>query len=215
VSRATVHRLLGEPNRLAIIDALRASDRTPGELRSVTGLRWNLLAFHLRRLEDAGLIERRVSEGDRRKRYVRLLPAALAPLRPPAEPPADGVLFVCTRNAARSQFAAGLWSARTAHGAASAGADPAPEVHPLAVAEAARYGVDLSCATPRGYDAVHTEPALVVSVCDRATEQGVPFAAARVHWSVPDPVGGGRAAFQAAFADIAARVEQFADRIPA
>ena len=124
--RAAVHRALGEPTRVMMVDALTVSDRTPGELRELTGVDWNLLAFHLRTLEEAGVVERHVSEGDRRRRYVRLRPGALDRLVPrPAPVAVRNPLFVCTHNSARSQFAAGLWRQRTRHRAASAGSNPA------------------------------------------------------------------------------------------
>jgi len=47
-----------------------------------------------------------------------------------------------------------------------------------------------------------------VSVCDRAAEAGLPFDAPRLHWSVADPLGGDRGAFDAAFDEIAARMER-------
>lgn len=214
--RAAVHRALGDPHRLAIVDALAQSDRTPGELGAVTGLGSNLLAFHLGTLEDVGVVERRVSEGDQRRRYVRLQASTLARAMPAAKPPPSGqVLFVCTHNAARSQFAAGLWRLRGPGPASSAGVDPADRVHPLAVAAAEGYGVHLAGVRPRGYDAVEARASLVVSVCDRALEQGIPFGAPRLHWSVPDPLGGDREAFEAAFADIAERVERLVDLAPA
>jgi ArsR family transcriptional regulator, arsenate/arsenite/antimonite-responsive transcriptional repressor / arsenate reductase (thioredoxin) len=167
--RAALHRALADPHRLAIVDALRFTDRSPGSLRDVTGIEWNLLAFHLNTLETAGVIERRESEGDHRPRYVRLRPSALTGLWPAdVMPSGEPVLFVCTHNAARSQFAAGLWNVRSRLRASSAGTDPAPVVHPLAVVTAEAYGVDLADARPRGYTAVSVPPGLVVSVCDRA-----------------------------------------------
>ncbi|MEK8110491.1 hypothetical protein NKG94_51535 [Micromonospora sp. M12] len=39
-------------------------------------------------------------------------------------------MFVCTRNSARSQLAAALWSDRAHTPAASAGTKPADRVHP-------------------------------------------------------------------------------------
>lgn len=209
--RAAVHRALGEPARLRIVDALAVSDRTPGELAALTGAGGNLLAFHLAVLEDARVIERRVSEGDRRRRYVRL--RAGAPGRLLAPPPVGRVgapLFVCTRNSARSQFAAALWSQRSGRPGASAGSHPAPAVHPLAVEVAATYALDLGGMRPRGYGAVTIQPDVVVSVCDRAREGGLPFDGPRLHWSVPDPVDGDRASFREAFADIAERVAHLA-----
>ncbi|HKX71485.1 MAG TPA: helix-turn-helix domain-containing protein, partial [Acidimicrobiales bacterium] len=70
--RAAVHAALGEPLRLAIIDELSSSDRAPSDLAARFGLAGNLLAHHLHVLERVGLIERVVSAGDRRRRYVRL-----------------------------------------------------------------------------------------------------------------------------------------------
>jgi hypothetical protein len=76
------------------------------------------MAHHLRVLGDAGIILRSKSEGDRRRSYVRLradnpLLAALV-LAPRLEEELRDrrrVVFVCTRNSARSQLAA---SARNA-----------------------------------------------------------------------------------------------------
>ena len=212
LTRADVHAALADPHRLAIVDALASGDRTPRQLGELVGAPTNLLAHHLTVLEEAGLVERRTSEGDRRRRYVVLRPERLdALLIGPAPVPAGNVLFVCTHNSARSPVAAALWRTRTGGPAESAGGDPAPRVHPLAVRAARRLGIDLSGARPRGYEAVEAPPALVVSVCDRARERGIPFAAPAVHWSVPDPVADGRpAAFSAAFAEIERRVERLA-----
>jgi len=212
-----MHAALADPHRLAIVDALALSDRTPRELADLVDAPTNLLAHHLGVLADAGLIERRVSGGDRRRRYVVLRPEALEGLLPGDVRVHRGiVLFVCTHNSARSQVAAALWRARTGGPAESAGADPASRVHPLAVRAAHRLGLELSGATPRGYEAVAVSPALVVSVCDRAREGGIPFEAPVLHWSVTDPVADGRrAAFTAAFAEIERRVERLAAARPA
>lgn len=204
--RAALHRALGDAHRVAIVDVLALCDRTPGELGRATGLGANLLAFHLRTLEEVGVVERRVSEGDRRRRYVRLRPSVLEGLVPMPRLDAREVLFVCTQNSARSPFACAVWTARTGRPALSAGSAPGERVQPLAVEVAAEHGVDLTGTRPRGYDEVAGEPDLVVSVCDRASERGVPFDAPRLHWSVRDPVPGDRASFVVAFADIAARV---------
>lgn len=214
-ARAAVHRALGDPHRLAIVDALRLSDRTPGELAELTGLASNLVAFHLAVLEDEGLVARTRSQGDARRRYVRLQPHGLAALLPEAGVVAGDVLFVCTHNAARSQLAAALWERATGRPGRSAGSQPSEEVHPLAVAEAARHGIDLTGARPHGYDGVTDAPDLVVSVCDRAHEAGPPFDAPMLHWSVPDPIDGGPEDFAAAYAELAARIEVLAGSVAA
>ena len=111
--RAAVHAALGEPSRLAIVDQLASSDRSPQELQEVVGVPSNLLAHHLDVLEAAGLIERSRSSGDGRRRYVHLIHAGSAHLGPRARRVTGPVLFVCTANSARSQLAAGLWTATT------------------------------------------------------------------------------------------------------
>lgn len=215
--RARVHRAMGDTHRLALVDALSLSDRTPGQLRQATGLSWNLLAFHLGVLEDAGVVARRVSEGDRRRRYVRLRAEALDELANGGSSlPVGSVLFVCSGNAARSPFAAHLWCQRAGTSAWSAGTRPAPAVHPLAVEAAAGYGVDLGRVRPRGYEEVAEPYDVVVSVCDRAGEDTPPPARLALHWSVPDPVAAGdRVAFEAAFADLAERVTRLAGQVAA
>lgn len=80
---------------------------------------------------------------------------------------------------------------------------------------AARRGLDLSHVQPVGYHQIDIEPDLIVSVCDRAHESSVPFEAPLLHWSVPDPVPGERADFEAAFDTIAARIERLARAVPA
>ncbi|MEL6894350.1 MAG: helix-turn-helix domain-containing protein, partial [Actinomycetota bacterium] len=142
--RAAVHAALGEPVRLAIVEDLARSDRAPTELSARFSLATNLLAHHLDVLERVGLIERFVSAGDRRRRYVRLVRAPLERLGIVAGRPSGPVVFVCSHNSARSQLAAALWSARTGEPATSAGTHPAERVHPGAIAAARRIGLDLS-----------------------------------------------------------------------
>ena len=208
--RAELHRALGDQRRLAIVDALRLSDRTPSDLAVVTGLASNLLAFHLGALEEVGVIERSTSQGDARRRYVRMTADPVVELGGGSAVTAERVLFVCTGNSARSQLAAGLWGARTGRPAASAGTRPAEEIHPHAVTIARRHGLVLG-ERPRGYDEVPDTPDLVVSVCDRAREAGPPpFDAPSLHWSIPDPAGGDRADFEAVHDQLASRVERLA-----
>lgn len=203
--RARLHAALGEEHRIGIVEELAVSDRSPGELGRMFGLSTNLLAHHLDVLEGAGLIERFVSSGDRRRRYVRLVRAPLAELGVAAACPAGTVLFVCSHNSARSQLAVALWRARTGHPASSAGTQPADRVHPGAVAAALRAGLDLSRASPRLLEEP-TAAELVVTVCDRAHEE-LDVGPNWRHWSIPDPVEAGTdAAFDAVIADLDARI---------
>ncbi|HEX6255960.1 MAG TPA: helix-turn-helix domain-containing protein [Euzebyales bacterium] len=206
--RAMVHRALADEHRLAVIDLLWRGDCTPADLQDATGLRSNLLAFHLNTLEDAGLISRHPSQGDARRRYVTLQPAAIPHVEAVAPLVIDCVLFVCTHNAARSQLAAALWRRRSGRDAVSAGTQPAERVHPTAVAVAADHGLDLSDAHPTHVCEIDVRPDLVVSVCDRAYETGLTIDAPRRHWSIPDPVGGDRTTFEHAFGLIADRIDR-------
>lgn len=209
-AEARAYAALGDEHRLLIADELSRSDRTTGELATLTGLPGNLLAHHLNVLERAGLLARRPSEGDRRRRYLYLLPAGYQLLGGSSLPAASKVLFICTHNSARSPFAAACYQSRTGRPALTAGSHPASRVHPRAVAAAAAFGIDLSGAVPRGYHQVDSVPDLVISLCDRAAERTIPFAAPRLHWSVPDPVSQrGPSAFRTAFADIFQRIERW------
>ncbi|WP_144127628.1 ArsR family transcriptional regulator [Catellatospora sichuanensis] len=215
VSRARIHAALGEPARLAIVDALALGDASPGEISQRLGLATNLVAHHLKVLQEAEIVERSRSEGDRRRTYLRLRPEALAGLTPPPLRPVRRVVFVCTHNSARSQLAAALWTARSDVPAASAGTTPAARVHPRAVAAAARYGLAIAQAATAHVDDVLRRDDLVVAVCDNAHEQLPADPVSRLHWSIPDPAPiDTDAAFEAALTDIAQRVERLAPALP-
>ena len=203
--RAAVHAALGEPVRLAIVENLAVSDRSPKELAQKFSVPTNLLAHHLDVLEDVGLIERFGSAGDRRRRYVRLVPGPLTRLGVARALPPGQVVFVCSHNSARSQLAAALWTARTGGAATSAGTHPAARVHPEAVAAATRVGLDLSRAEPRLFEAgAHDE--LVVTVCDQAHEELDP-GPHWWHWSLPDPAEDGHSqAFDAVITELDDRI---------
>lgn len=190
---------LGDEHRLAMVEALRDSDLTPSELAEIAGLPSNLAAHHLGILETAGLVARSRSEGDGRRKYVTLVDDEVTHLLGPANGLEGTVTFVCTHNSARSQFAAARFTQLTGRPASSAGTHPASSVHPGAVKAARRFGLDLSDRQPAGYEAL-TETDLVVSVCDRALEYGLPPHTRHLHWSIPDPApSGGAAAFGSAF----------------
>lgn len=206
VRQAAVHAALGEPARLAIVEELVVSDRSPQELAMMLGVGSNLLAHHLDVLQSAGLVERSSSAGDGRRRYVRLVRAVLGDLVPPPRPPRGELLFLCTHNSARSQLAAALWQARTGRAATSAGTHPAERVHPGAVAAARRVGTTLEAARPSALGRV---PAgvQVVTVCDLVHEELEPLPH-WWHWSIPDPAADGdRAAFDAVVEELRERIE--------
>ena len=102
------------------------------------------------------------------------------------------VLILCTGNSCRSQMAEGwvnaeLGSRWEAH---SAGTEPAPQVHPLAIRVMREVGVEIEGATPAHIDAYLDSPwDLVVTVCDSARETCpvFPRLVEQLHIAFPDP----------------------------
>jgi protein-tyrosine-phosphatase/DNA-binding HxlR family transcriptional regulator len=212
-----VHAALGEPGRLAIVDALLLGEASPSELQQLLAMPSNLLAHHVRVLERVGVVTRHRSEADRRRTYLALAPDAFDALRPVAVHDADRVVFVCTHNSARSQLAAALWNNTSLVPATSAGTHPAAAVHPGAVAAAQRHHVPLTPAPPRNVDdVIGTDDgpgSLLITVCDAAHEElphgaaAVGSGAGRLHWSVPDPARTGEdVAFDRVVTDLTDRI---------
>lgn len=227
-ARVAALAALAEPARLRIIDLLDTGDASPGELRVRLGLPSNLLAHHLKVLEQAGVVSRHRSHADRRRTYLRLHRAALSGLLPTARGagvrttvPVERVVFVCTANSARSQLAAALWQQASPIPVASGGTHPGPAIAPGAVSAARRHGLRLVQERPQSLDGLLRDGDYVVTVCDAAHEETyaedrtAPVRLAGVsHWSVPDPVADGTdAAFDAAYDDIAGRVADLAPRL--
>ena len=209
--RARLHAALGEPARLVIVDHLLTSDRSPAELGAHLGMRSNLLARHLDVLDDVGLITRSASAGDGRRKYVRLDLDRLALVQPPAVATPERVLFVCTKNTARSRLAQGLWQHRVGRPASSAGLHPADQVHPGAVAAARRLGIPLETSAPRALDHERDlQPDVqVITVCDSVHEE-LDTPDHWWHWSVPDPVASlSPTAFDAAIEQLLGRIAPF------
>ena len=210
--RVAVHAALADPARLRITDTLSAGDASPSELAAMLAMPSNLLAHHLRVLEEAGLVSRRRSDGDRRRTYLRLEPGALNVSWGTALPSAARLLFVCTANSARSHLAAALWRRASRVPAVSAGTHPAGAIDPGAVAAAQRSHLPLPRQRPRHISDVRHEGDLIVSVCDLAHEELGP--AAVVHWSVPDPVpAGDPAGYDEVLAELSRRVGLLAPRL--
>jgi protein-tyrosine-phosphatase len=211
-----MHAALGEPVRLAIVDHLALGDTSPGELGQKFTLATNLLAHHLKVLQDAGLIRRVRSEGDRRRSYVQLVldhpfVAALALAAGTGRTePAERVVFVCTRNSARSQLAAAVWGRASTIPATSAGTHPAARVHPRAIRVGRRHGLNLDVHATADIVDVARPGDLLVAVCDNAHEE-LPAGQAELHWAVPDPVRlDTDQAFELAYEQISQRVDRLA-----
>lgn len=129
------------------------------------------------------------------------------------------VLFICTKNSARSQMAEALVNHDLAGKvqAFSAGTEPAP-IHPLAVAAMKEVGIDISCQRSKPIDEFGDEKFdFVITLCDHAAESCPIFfgGVQRVHMGFPDPaaVSGDpeerMEAFRKARDEIRERVEEF------
>lgn len=213
-ARVAKHAALADPARLRIVDLLTLGDLSPTELQAELGMQSNLLSHHLRVLEGAGLSTRHRSEADKRRSYIRLAAGALEGLAPGREHGARRVLFVCTRNSARSQLASALWQQVSEIPSISAGTHPAERIAPGAIAVARRHGVAIADLPPRRLGEVAHAEDFVVTVCDNAHEE-IPNPGG-IHWSVPDPLRlNTNEAFEGAFTDIAGRISGLAPRLHA
>ena len=101
------------------------------------------------------------------------------------------VLFVCVRNAGRSQMAAALLERIAGDGVRvlSAGTRPADDVHPNVVAAMREAGIDLSAARPRRLEDGAVREADVVVTMGCGDE--CPFYPGKRYedWDLPDPAG--------------------------
>jgi len=106
------------------------------------------------------------------------------------------VLFLCTRNAARSQIAEAVLAHKSAHQhpvrfeVASAGASPGDAVHPQALDVLRDHGIDWKDRRPKSIDSVHDQAwDLIITVCDRAREACPVFPGQPIfaHWGMEDP----------------------------
>jgi len=104
------------------------------------------------------------------------------------------VLILCTGNSARSQMAEALLRAKAgeAFEVVSAGTEPAPRVHPLAVDAMREVGMDISAARPKDVGAFLGRVPIrhLITVChdaDRRCPNAWPGVATRVHWPIEDP----------------------------
>lgn len=201
--RAAWHAALADAARIDIVDRLALTDLSPSELQRAMNLPSNLVAHHLKVLQDVGIVDRRRSDGDRRRTYLTLTdPRASEGPHDPLRP--SRLVFVCSANSARSQLAAARARVSTPVQVTSAGTVPAESVAPGALAVARRHGLDLQDA-PQSIATIRRSDDFVIAVCDQAYEELE--GDADLHWSLPDPVAiGTDAAFDDAFAHITQRL---------
>ncbi|MFA7324795.1 MAG: helix-turn-helix domain-containing protein [Candidatus Nanopelagicales bacterium] len=212
--RARVLSALGDPIRLAVVDLLRVQDLSPDALAAALEVPGNLLAHHVKVLEDAGVVDRRHSQGDRRRTYVHLINGALAGLlSADFSYEAPRVVFVCTENSARSVIAEVVWNSVSDVPAVSAGTHPAEHVNAKARAAAERHGLSIDH-FPQSVDEVLQAGDLIISVCDTVNEELTPQPRSHIHWSVRDPASAGTdEAFNETFAELLSRIVQLSPRV--
>lgn len=107
-----------------------------------------------------------------------------------ARPKPRGVLFLCVRNSARSQIAEG-WARRLFPSDLpvwSAGSQPGPSVHPIAVQVMREVDIDIAHAVPKRISDVPLEKIdTVVTLCEEEVCVPLPGERPRETWPLSDP----------------------------
>lgn len=103
------------------------------------------------------------------------------------------LLFICTHNRCRSILAEAI-ATEVGGGllqAASAGSEPAGEVHPLTLRSLARHGIPAEGLRSKALDELKEfNPDFVITVCDKASAEACPLWLGKtrsLHWSLADP----------------------------
>jgi len=130
------------------------------------------------------------------------------------------ILYICTHNRCRSILSEALTNHLGGENlrAASAGSEPAGEVHPLSLKFLKERGIDTEDLFSKSWHEVTDfRPDLVITVCDSAAAEPCPLwmgNASKLHWNLQDPsklVGTEeelRKAFYATMDEIEARVAE-------
>lgn len=115
--------------------------------------------------------------------------------------PSKKVLFLCTHNACRSILAQVIGQEMVSRLAeqtdislwqfASAGSEPAGEIHPQTLLQLARRGYSTEGLSSKSWDVVSDfSPDIVITVCDSAAGETCPLwlgQTLKLHWGLPDP----------------------------
>jgi arsenate reductase len=127
------------------------------------------------------------------------------------------VLFVCIRNAGRSQMAEALFqrAAGARHEGRSAGSRPAAAVHPPVVEAMRELGVDLAGRRPHALDAADARWADVVVTMGCGDECPYVPGARHIDWDLDDPAGRPLADVRRIRDEIGRRVEALVAELPA
>ena len=103
------------------------------------------------------------------------------------------ILFICTHNRCRSIIAEALANhvSEDCLLAASAGSDPASEVHPFTLQSLRRHGIATTGLRSKSWDELRNfAPHFVITVCDDAADEPCPLwlnKARSLHWGIADP----------------------------
>jgi len=236
---------LAQQTRLEIVRMLARrgpEGMPPKEIADRLGLPFPTLSFHLNHLKQSGLVS-----SHRRSRTVlydarmRTLDDAIAYLidhcgaraerlsvprrnASPSRPPMK-VLFLCTRNSARSvmaECAMRRWGEGRFE-AFSAGSNPAPEVHPSTLRLLRELNYIVEGLRSKSWSQFGSSDAggldFVFTLCDRAAAEPCPAwpgQPLRAHWGIRDPLAGKTSAatmrrrFRETYTAIERRVRIFA-----
>jgi protein-tyrosine-phosphatase/DNA-binding transcriptional ArsR family regulator len=221
---AALFGALGQESRLGVLQLLLTAMPAgvpAGEVADRLTMPASTTSFHLSALEKAGLVES-ARQGRQILYSIRLgalrellgfltetccggrpeLCGEIASLLPPAPAapigvtPAFNVLFLCTRNSARSIMAEAILakSGRGQFRAYSAGSDPAGQPMPEVIEKLRAVGHDVSGLHSKswerfiGPDAPHMD--FVIALCDTLDNQACPEfgdAPLTAKWGMPDP----------------------------
>jgi len=214
---ATAFAALGQETRLALFRALLAAGPeglAAGTAAARLGVPSSTLSFHLRALERAGLVAATrcgrslvyVARSDRLRALLALLAEGARRGQggaggrglAAAAPSGLNVLFLCTRNSARSIMAEAILNAIGGgrFRAFSAGSDPAPEGPlPEVLGRLGALGHDVAPLRSKSWHAFTGPDAprmdLVIALCDTLELRAIPnFAGPHLAaaWPLPDPV---------------------------
>jgi protein-tyrosine-phosphatase/DNA-binding transcriptional ArsR family regulator len=221
---AAVFAALGQESRLDLLRTLLEAGPTglsAGAIGTALGIVPSTLSFHLRALEQVGLV-RPTRQGrsliyaaqiERLRQLVTFLSRDCCGGRPelcgdlmrawPASPlengpmtPAFNVLFLCTRNSARSLMAEAILNKLGSERfrAYSAGSDPALQPMPEVVEKLKSLGHDVSSVRSKSYQEFQKPDAprmdFVITLCDELQGQHCPdFGghAITASWPLPGP----------------------------
>lgn len=218
--RAATH-----PQRYRLLLLLREHEHSVKELVDQTALAPNLVSHHLRELRRHRLVS--VRQYGRERRYALDTQAVAAAAGDVLDTltgqrvasdtrPRPRVLFLCVRNAGRSQMALAFFE-RAARGRAigdAAGSEPAAEIHDVVRRAMSERGIELKRRPQRLTDTMLGDADVIVDMgCgeDVSSRPG----ARRLGWRLPDPEGKSLDEVRAIRDRIARRAEALAKELTA